>query len=317
MDEKGYIISSLSFLLIIPAILLVFVLLDINNTGIETSSLTVQSKNVFYVANDLKNNIQLISKEIINETAMKIIDNGAVKDSRKTIKDQLQLKINQLITNYEYSDGVNINCTIRSVDNGNDPFIIQVNSTIQVSKNGVSHNENVSQNVSLEGLPDCLPFIKCRGYGRLDIVDDRINYNSCLFNLLNKKNITNFFVYINATSPYLIKRCPYHPYITHENFLTLKNCIDNGYYHESNDGACYLCRMEGKGVCPHYGLETFIISSPISNSTLTLAPCSVDHVIFNETVFCGMGLHYHQDTLKYYNIYLDNGHRSKYGIKNY
>jgi len=314
VDEKGYIISSLSFLLMIPAILLVFLLFDVNTIGIETSSITIQSKNVFYEANDLKNDIPRISKQVLNETSMKIIDNGAVKDSRKVIKEKLQVKINQIIAESEPNEGLRINFTVLSVEPCADPFIIQINSTILVSKNTVVHKENISQNISIEGLPDCLPFIKCSEFGRPEIIEDRINYNSCLFEFLNKKNISNSEVYINASSPFLIKKCPYQPYLVHGNLLTLKNCIENGYYHESNDGACYLCRMEGKNVCPHYGIETFIIPSYMTNSTVIMAPCSTDHVLLNETTFYGKFINYHQNNQNFYIIFLDNGHRLKYGI---
>ncbi|MDI6643894.1 MAG: hypothetical protein QME14_02460 [Methanobacteriaceae archaeon] len=314
MDEKGYIVSSLSFLLMIPAILLVFIIFTVNNIGTEPSSIAIQSKNVFYEVNDLKNNIPRISKKVINEISMQVIDRGAVNDSREVVKEKLQLKINQILAKSEFNDGLRINCTVLSVETGDDPFIIQINSTIHVSKNTVVHEENISQNISIEGLPDCLPFIVCSEFGKPEIIEDKIYYNSYLFEFLNNKNISNSEVYINATSPFLIKKCPYHPYTVHGNLLNLKNCIENGYYHESNDGACYLCRLEGKNTCPHYGIETFIIPQCMKNSTFIMAPCSIDHVLFNKTSFYGMGIDYYQNNLYYYKIFLDNGHRLKYGI---
>lgn len=317
MDEKGYIINSLSFLLIIPAVLLVFLLLEVNNVGIETSSVSLQSKNVFYVLNDLKNNVPQISKQVLNETSMQIIEHGAVNDSRNVIKEKLQIKINQIIAKSESNEDLRINFTVNSVESSEDPFIIQINSTIYVKKNNVVHYENISQNISIEGLPDCLPFIKCSGFGKPEIIEDKVNYNYSLYEFLNQKNISNSEVYINATSPFLIKRCPYEPYITHGTLLTLKNCIENGYYHKSYDGACYLCRMEGKNICPHYGIETFIIPQYMTNSTCIQAPCSSDHVLFNETTFFGMGIVYHQNNQNYYKIFLDNGHRLKYGLNEY
>ena len=77
----------------------------------------------------------------------------------------------------------------------------------------------------------------------------------------------------------IIKKCPYDPYIHHGNSLTLKNCIDNGYYHESVGGSCYLCRLEGKGKCPHYGFEVFI--KPRENN-INQSISSSDYVIFFE-----------------------------------
>ncbi|MGZ7044672.1 MAG: hypothetical protein ACXVHM_08760, partial [Methanobacterium sp.] len=93
----------------------------------------------------------------------------------------------------------------------------------------------------------------------------------------------------------------------------LKNCIDNGYYHESNDGACFLCRLEGKAICSHYGMETFIIPLASANNTLFNAPCSSDHVIFNDN-YEGYALIYHSNSTGYYKLFLDNEHRAKYGL---
>lgn len=111
--------------------------------------------------------------------------------------------------------------------------------------------------------------------------------------------------------------------------MTLKNCIENGYFHESSDGSCFLCRLEGKGTCPHYGFETFI-TPPTSNSTgnntnlstnstFNFAPSSIDHVIFNETppgtgTYPGKMIVYYSDGLNHLKIFLDNSHRQKYGL---
>jgi hypothetical protein len=112
-------------------------------------------------------------------------------------------------------------------------------------------------------------------------------------------------------------------------YNTLKNCIDNGYFHESSDGSCFLCRLEGKGVCPHYGMETYVTpasTNTINNSsnlstnfTLNQAPSSIDHVIFNDTnlgtgTYHGNKLIYYLDTSNLLIIFLDNAHRQKYGF---
>ena len=57
----------------------------------------------------------------------------------------------------------------------------------------------------------------------------------------------------------------------------MRDCLDKGYFHESADGSCYLCRLEGKGKCPHYGMEVFIQThTPLGNESFS---CS-DHVVF-------------------------------------
>ncbi|MGC9517708.1 MAG: hypothetical protein ACP5C3_08435 [Methanomicrobiales archaeon] len=316
MDERGYIISSLSFLLVIPAILLVFVLLDVNNNVFENDCNDINSKSVNVLVYDLKKNIPITAMEVINETTWEVINTKPLLNSRDSLKKRLQTKIDKITNDYQKYSGADVTCNIISIDNGKDPFVIEINSSINVSKNKDSHYENFSQEVSVEGFPDCIPFIICGKYGEPSICEDRINYNKCLFNFLNTKTVNNSYIYINATSPLFIKKCPYTPYNKHQNLLSLKNCIENGYYHESNDGACFLCRLEGKCVCQHYGIETFIIPPSTSNEELIFAPCSSDHVIFNES-YEGRGLQYHFDGIKSFNIYLDNGHRSKYGLENY
>ena len=92
---------------------------------------------------------------------------------------------------------------------------------------------------------------------------------------------------------------------------------DNGYFHDSNDGSCFLCRLEGKATCPDYGFETFIVPSNYSNSTLMFAPSSIEHVIFDDYVYPGKGIVYYFDGSNYCKLFLDNGHRQKYGLPTY
>lgn len=94
----------------------------------------------------------------------------------------------------------------------------------------------------------------------------------------------------------------------------MKTCRDSGYYHESADGACYLCRLEGKSGCGHYGFETFINPQPMNLTNLSSA-CGSDHVIFGEDTYPGIEcIYYSQNGLNEF-LFLDpNGHRVKYGM---
>jgi hypothetical protein len=240
-----------------------------------------------------------------------------------------------LCGNYQKNSGVNVICIIKSVDSGSDPFEVEVNSTIVVLKDNITYNHKINQNISILGvypqdrfstdsqgsasIPDPLPFIKCKKFGGLSIKNGRINYGSSLTKYLREEDGSK--VYENASSPYYIRKCPYDPYQSHGNssqYKTIKNCIDNGYYHESNDGSCLLCRLEGKSTCKHYGFETFVKLAPSQNQNTTRAPCSIDHVIFS----CGNFYeHYPGESVEYYLngnissvIFLDNGHKTKYGV---
>jgi hypothetical protein len=219
---------------------------------------------------------------------------------------------------------MNVTCKIWHVDSSPDPFKIEVKSDIYVSKGSVTHNGSVSQDISIIDpsypIPDPEPFMKCKNYGGVTNTSTKVLYGSSLVDLLNTKNMTNTEVYENATSPLFIKKCPYDPYVGHGNFpsfIVLKNCIDNGYFHESSDGTCFLCRLEGKATCPHYGFETFIVPSSSFSNLTSKSPCSIDHVIFNGTVYPGNGIVYYADGSNYCKLFLDNGHRQKYGLPTY
>ena len=328
MNDKGYVMTGLSFLLIIPAILLVAIFVEMTHMGGESSSLALRSDVSFYTAKDIERNIPIIGKEVLRETANDVVESGtALENSRTTIKNNLQARMNQVVQKYQSETGAtNITCTIHSVESSTDPWYVKINSTIYVKRSNIVHNETISQDVSLEQLKDPLPFIKCKNYGGVTHTDTRILYGSSLLNLLNAKGMANATVYENATSPLFIKRCPYEPYTDHGNLITLKNCIDNGYFHESADGACFLCRLEGKAICTHPGLETFVTPPKTTNLSLSniFAPCSIDHVLFSDTVYPGKGICYYSwkvgakpPKTYYLNLYLDKGHRQKYGLPTY
>lgn len=321
MDQRGYVISGLSFLLIIPAIYLIAVFADISHTGSQSQALVIQSDVISLTVRDIETNLPFIAEKTLQKTTNEVIISGdPLPNSRVVIKDSLQSEINNLAEKYSSQEGINITCRIIAIDISPDPFKVQINSSISISKGNVLHNENLSQDVSIIDpnypIPDPLPFIKCKSSGGITNTSSRIIYGPSLSNFLNCNNRVNSDVYINATSPLIIKKCPYDPYVNHgksQYNINLKNCIDNGYYHESSDGACFLCRLEGKGVCQHYGMETFIIPQVFMNNSSFNAPCSSDHVIFDGN-YSGYTLTYYSNSSGYYNIFLENGHRAKYGF---
>ncbi len=336
MDQKGYVMNGLAFLLILPAILLVAVYVDMTTLGGESVGLVMQSDTTFYAAKDMERNIDVMSKKIIKDAADEITITGVpLSDSRAFLKTKLQTKMNAMAAQYKTSIGADVvSCTIISVEQSSNSKV-EINSTIYVKKGTSAHIDNVSQDVSLLGqsLPDPLPFIKLKDCGGVtrDNASGRILYGTSLANYIDKINpdpkIHNYTVYINATSPLYVKLCPYEPYTEHGNttdnngnIVILKSCIDNKYFHESNDGACYLCRLEGKVTCSHYGIETFIVPAVANNGSVMFAPVSIDHVLFQKFPYYGKSVVYNKDTSSasdYYKLYLDNGHRLKYGLPTY
>ncbi len=337
MDNKGFVMSGLAFLLIIPSIILLIVLVNMINLD-DSSNIMMTTDTAFHISEDVERNIPILTRQTLKETTENVVQTGnPVSNSRGVIKNRIQTKINDLISEYQNNTGMNIQCNILSVDSSSDPFEVEINSTISVRKDNISYNRNIIQKVPIIGLkptkmfseetheyneiPDPLPFIKCKNYGGLKVNMGRITYGSTLSNYLSKKGVKNCTLYENSSSGLYIKKCPFNPYISHGNsnkLQTLKNCIENGYYHESNDGACFLCRLEGKAICSHYGLETFIIPAETNKSVLT-APCSIDHVLFNDDmngIYNGEAVEYYSTFNLYFRIFLDNGHRTKYGISN-
>jgi hypothetical protein len=338
LDKKGYVIGGLSFLLIVPSILLLMVLIDMVNLD-ESSNTLLKSDNTYYIIGDVEENIPPMTRQVLKETAEDVIKTGnSIPNSKLVIKNTLQSKINDLIGNYTNNTGVTIKCVVNSINPGLDPFEVEVNSSILAVKDNISYSRNICQNVSILGLssyrfsgesnefyeiPDPLPFIKCKNHGGTQVINNRIAFGSSLTNYLESRGVKNAIAYENSTTAYIIKKCPYDPYKMHgeHDYNTLKNCIDNGYFHESSDGSCFLCRLEGKGVCPHYGMETYITPAPSANTTynssnsntnftLNLAPSSIDHVIFNDTnlgsgTYQGNKLIYYSDTSNLFIIFLD------------
>jgi hypothetical protein len=61
------------------------------------------------------------------------------------------------------------------------------------------------------------------------------------------------------------------------------------------------------------GIETFIIPAATTNNNTTMAPVSICHVIFS-VGGTGSKIIYRFNATHLYKLYLDGGHRSKYGI---
>ena len=185
MDNKGYILGGLSFLLIIPSILLLMVLVDMVNMD-ESVDTIIKSDNSFYISGDVERNIPIITRQVLKETVDNAITNGnPLPNSRILIKNAIEHRMNDLCANYQNNSGVNVQCTINSVDSASDPFEIEVNSTILVVKDNITYNHIINQNISILGtyppnkfsmnssnsneISDPLPFIKCKKFGGVSI----------------------------------------------------------------------------------------------------------------------------------------------------
>ena len=177
-------------------------------------------------------------------------------------------------------------------------------------RNMVKDNEKltkvIEKNASVEGLRDPLPIAKLTIASGILTYDDTYHYKTALSAYILLHNLDSPESYIEATAPLTIKKCPYDPYVHHGDPGVLDDCLKKGYFHESADGSCYLCRLEGKGKCSHYGVEVFIQThTPFNNESVS---CS-DHVVFSD--------HYNGqkiDPNDWDSLILDSSHRKKYGL---
>ena len=168
MDQKGYVISGLSFLLTIPAIYIVITFIGMTITGSQSQELLIQSDIVLSVKRDIESNIPLIAEDTFQTASKDVVKNGyPLQNSETTIKNRLQNKIDELTIKYS-NERINASCKIISVHPSKDPFKVNIKSIISINKDHVIHKINLSQNIPIIDpnypIPDPLPFIKCKHY---------------------------------------------------------------------------------------------------------------------------------------------------------
>ena len=314
-DRNGNIFAIASILFIIPIILMAIMIstLSIDASNINQKSITSNSFN--YEIEDYKRNIPVLGYYILDNLSTEIVNSKiAIDDSREEIKNRLQRKLDDKSIQYYKNNNIQIKSNVLYVNNNEDPFYITIKTNIQANLDDLAYEGVIESNISIINLKDPLPPIFCGNDSTFAYYGiSKYDYGNSLFNYLHIKSQSNPEAYINATSPAIIKKCHYDPYTQHGDGITMKNCIDNGYYHESADGSCYFCRLEGKGGCYHYGLETFIITNKtVDNATIRSTSAS-DHVIFDYSYPGNSIIIYSYNGLNDI-IILDDGHKSKYGL---
>ena len=306
IDSKGNIIIGTIAILIISLLLIsIFVIVSINY--IENENIDSKANDNFkYIIDDYNNNLEIISRDSIDKITDRIYNGLKISDSRKEIKKVLNKKLDKKNKEYKQKYDVNIHSEVLSIKNTADPIKYLFKFKINVKKENEEYNGVLEKNVSIEGLRDPLPIAKLGPLYGISFDDNRIYYNNGLTIYLKLHKIESAESYLYATTPTIIKKCPFDPYIHHGDGDTLKNCLKNGYFHESRDGSCYLCRLEGKGTCSHYGLEVFIHPHTIlKNDSVSC----VDHVVFHDH-YLGEKL----DDLDINSLILDSSHGKKYGL---
>ena len=306
LDSKGNIIVGTTAILIVGLLLIcIFVVTSLNY--IQNSNIDSQTNDNFkYIIEDYSANVEVLGRESIAEATEKVYNGLPILNSENQIQKNLEKKLEEKNRDFSKKYDVDISSEVLSVENTDSPW----NILFKVRLNGKKGNDGFSQiierNASIEGLRDPLPIAKLTIASGVMAYDDKIHYKTALSAYMILHNLKSPESYIEATAPLYINKCPYDPYIHHGDPGVLDDCLDKGYFHESADGSCYLCRLEGKGKCPHYGFEVFIQThTPLENESLS---CS-DHVVFAD--------HYNGEKIDPNNwdsLILDSSHRKKYGL---
>ena len=306
LDSKGNIIVGTTAILIVSLLLIaIFVVTTINyiqNTNLESES----NDNFKYIIEDYSRNMEVLGRDSIAEATQKVYNGLPVHDSEDQIKKNLNKKLSDKNEEYKKKYDIELSSEVLSVEPTDSPWKVLFKVKLNGKKDNEMFSEIVESNSSIEGLRDPLPIAKLTIASGIMAYDDKIHYKSALSAYMLLHDFDSPESYLEATAPMTMKKCPYDPYVHHGVPGVLRDCLDTGYFHESADGSCYLCRLEGKGKCPHYGMEVFIQThTPLGNESLS---CS-DHVVFAD--------HYNGEKINpddWDSLILDSSHRKKYGL---
>ena len=306
IDSKGNMIVGTTAILIVALLFIcIFVVSSINM--IENKNTDFKANDNFkYIIDDYSANLEVHGRNAIDKATSKVYNGLPILNSRNQIKNNLNDILDEKNEEYNKKYGVKITSETLSVENTESPWKILFKVRLNVEKDGENFSNIIEKNTSIEGLRDPLPIAKLTVLSGILTYDNQIHYKTALSAYMVLHNLKSPESYIEATAPLIIQKCPYDPYIHHGDEGVLDDCLKNGYFHESADGSCYLCRLEGKGKCPHYGFEVFIQThTPLKNESLS---CS-DHVVFAD--------HYNGEKIDsddMNSLILDSSHRKKYGL---
>ena len=306
IDSKGNLIIGTTAILIVALLLIcIFVISCINYIQNENID-SVQNDNFKYLIDDYTQNLEISQRDAIAKATQKIFNGLHIFNSENQIKKNLNEILDEKNKEYEEKYGVKITSEVLSVENTDSAWKILFKTRLNVQKDHEKFSKIIEKNATIEGLRDPLPLAKLTIASGILTYDDKIHYQEGLSAYMLLHQFDSPESYIEATAPLYIKKCPYDPYIHHGDPGVLDDCLKQGYFHESADGSCYLCRLEGKGKCPHYGFEVFIQThTPLKNESLS---CS-DHVVFAD--------HYNGQKIDpddWNSLILDSSHQKKYGL---
>jgi hypothetical protein len=306
LDSKGNIIVGTTAILIV-ALLIITIFVMTAMTFIKDSNIESEANDNFkYIIDDYSANLEVLGRDAIAKATQKVYNGLPISDSEDQIKKNLNGILDDENEKFKKKYDIDISSEPISVEPTDSPWKVLFKVKVNVKKDNEQFSQIIERNASIEGLRDPLPIAKLTIASGVMAYDDKIHYKTALSAYMLLHNFDSPESYIEATAPLTMKKCPYDPYVHHGDPGVLRDCLDTGYFHESADGSCYLCRLEGKGKCPHYGMEVFIQThTPLGNESLS---CS-DHVVFAD--------HYNGEKIDpndWDSLILDSSHRKKYGL---
>lgn len=306
IDSKGNLILGTAVILITTLLLIaIFVFTTLNY--VETHNIDSGDNQDFkYIVDDYSNNLEVLGRASIDDACTKVYRTMKLQNSEDQIKKNLNKKLVKKNNDFSEKYDVKISSEVLSVEPTDSPWKVLFKTKLNIKKNSQRYSKIIEKNVSVEGLRDPLPPAKLTAASGIYVDGDKIKYKNALARYLKLRNLESPFSYLFASSPLTIKKCPYDPYVHHGDPGVLKDCLKKGYFHESRDGSCYLCRLEGKGTCPHYGFEVFIQThTPLTNDSISCP----DHVVYHDH-YTGEKI----DKTDMNSLILDSSHRKKYGL---
>jgi len=302
-DYCGHFSSLLVVLLLIPLILLVIISFEQSAMMVDDSLDVLKSDLLEDVATNFEEDFRITSMKSLSSVSHDVsVSHTPLNNASRVLSKNIMDSINY--TPYT-NRGFTMDCDVISIKPSNDPFCVDIVYSINChrindSTTSINRVNSVSVSIVNSSYPvyDPLPSIKTHA----SMVNDTYIFASSLSSFLSDG------AYDGSVASSVISSCPYTDYASHgHDSSIICNCIENHYYHYSHDGLCLLCRLEGRDVCAHAGFETFIVPHNMADE----ARVSVDHVLFNSSG------HYNASLVPVNNstwIYLDDGHRSKYGL---
>ena len=301
-DSKGNISIVAAAMILISFLILSIIILNVSLDEIHSNEEAISSNQYEYILNDYRRNLPLLEREALEELSEEVIKKKTpCTDSKEDLKKIIDEKLKAENDEYYKDYGIKIESHVSSIENSSNPFAVKIKTYISSVKGDLSYKNVLEDDVSVEGLRDPVPILICGKDPSFKYNETIVEYGYSLSNYLKDNGVANYSCYINATVPNIVKKCPYDPYKHH----------GDGY---ARDGACYMCRLEAKAGCGHYGFETFIIPHPTNETNLTSA-CGSDHVIFSDDIYPGVEVSYYSENGMNEILFLDpNGHRVKYGM---